>query len=99
MGTLRAIAKSVLPRGRKLRRIKGGLIKGMMMELDFSSQSQRYLGLDERELLASMRKLIPRCSSLIDVGANDGYYTLAFLRSQAKRVIACEPGRAMNRLL
>jgi hypothetical protein len=71
----------------------------MVMDLDFSCQSQRYFGLDERELLAPMRELIKQCRSLIDVGANDGYYTLAFLRSRALRIVACEPGESVNRLI
>jgi len=33
------------------------------------------------------------------VGANDGYYTMAFLRSAAERVVACEPGPTMEQLL
>lgn len=69
------------------------------MELDLASQSQRYWGVDERELVAAFRRLIPLAKSLVDVGANDGYYTLAFLRSRAERVVACEPGPAMEHLL
>ena len=69
------------------------------MELDLSNQSQRYWGLDERELVAAFRRLIPSCRSLIDVGANDGYYTMAFLQSDAARIVACEPGPAMEQLL
>jgi hypothetical protein len=71
----------------------------MMMELDLSNQSQRYWGLDERELVAAFRRMIPASRSLIDVGANDGYYTMAFLQSKAARVVACEPGPAMEQLL
>ena len=71
----------------------------MLMELNLASQLQRYLGLDERELLASFNTLIPKCKSLVDIGANDGYYTLAFLKSSAECVVACEPGDALERLL
>jgi hypothetical protein len=71
----------------------------MLMELDLAHQSQRYWGLDERELVAAFRRLIPACKSLIDVGANDGYYTMVFLQSKAERVIACEPGEPMDQLL
>lgn len=69
------------------------------MQLDLQCQLQRYLGLDERELLASIKEMLPYSDTLVDIGANDGYYTMAFLRSGAKRVIACEPGIAMNTLL
>jgi hypothetical protein len=94
-----ALKRLLLPEGRQLRRLRGGLAKGMLMELDLANQSQRYWGLDERELVAAFRRLIPSSRSLIDVGANDGYYTMAFLQSQAERVIACEPGPPMEQLL
>ncbi|HEY0404987.1 MAG TPA: hypothetical protein VGC89_04625 [Pyrinomonadaceae bacterium] len=94
-----ALKRLLVPPGRRLRRLRGGLAKGMLMELDLSNQSQRYWGLDERELVAAFRRMIPASRSLIDVGANDGYYTMAFLQSGAARVVACEPGPAMEQLL
>ena|SRR2546427_118010 len=78
----------LLPQGRKLRRVRGGVVKGMLMELDLLHQSQQYWGLYERELFTVLRRLIPSCKSLVDVGANDGYYTMAFLKSAAERVTA-----------
>jgi hypothetical protein len=69
------------------------------MELDLRSQSQRYWGFDERELLAPIERLSSSCKSLVDVGANDGYYTMSFLRSQAERVVACEPEPVVDLLL
>jgi len=69
------------------------------MFLDFQSQLQRFLGLDERELLYPMGKLIARSRTLVDVGANDGYYTLAFLKSRADAILACEPGLVMADLV
>ena len=69
------------------------------MELDLRSQSQRYWGFDEREILAPIQRLGLACKSLVDVGANDGYYTMSFLRSQAERVVACEPSPVVNLLL
>jgi hypothetical protein len=94
-----AIKRLLVPNGRHLRRLRGGLAKGMLMELDLANQSQRYWGLDERELVTAFRRFIPACQSLIDVGANDGYYTMAFLQSKAARVVACEPGPPMEQLL
>jgi hypothetical protein len=88
-----------LPQGRQLRRIRGGVTKGMLMELDLSCQLQYYWGLYEREILPVIRRLMPPCKSLIDIGANDGYYTMAFLKSSAQRVVACEPGPAVKQLL
>ena len=69
------------------------------MQIDLEHQLQRLWGFDERELLATFRQLIPSAKSLVDIGANDGYYTLAFLRSSAERVVACEPGQAMEQLI
>jgi hypothetical protein len=94
-----ALKRLLIPGGRRLRRLRGGLSKGMLMELDLANQSQRYWGLDERELLAAFRRFIPACQSLVDVGANDGYYTMAFLQSKAARVVACEPGPPVEQLL
>lgn len=85
--------------GRKLYRLRAGVAKGMLMELDLLHQSQYYWGFYERELFPVLQRLIPSCRSLIDVGANDGYYTMAFLKSSAERVVACEPGPATQQLL
>jgi hypothetical protein len=94
-----ALKHLLFKEGRHLRRLRGGLAKGMLMELDLAHQSQRYWGLDERELVSIFRRFIANCKSLIDVGANDGYYTMAFLQSGAERVVACEPGEPMEQLL
>lgn len=69
------------------------------MDLDLRSQSQRYWGFDEREILGPIQRLSSVCRSLIDVGANDGYYTMSFLQSPAERVVACEPGPVVDLLL
>ena len=93
------IKRVLVPHGRKLRRLRGGIARNQLMTLDLQSQMQRYLGLDERELAGIVRMLSSACRTLIDVGANDGYYTLAFLASPAERVISCEPGPAGKDLL
>jgi hypothetical protein len=93
------LKRCLLPEGRELRRIRGGVARGLVMQIDLKSQLQRYLGLDERELVPYVRRLLDCCTSLFDIGANDGYYTLAFLRSKAMRVVACEPGSVSKRLL
>jgi hypothetical protein len=79
--------------------MRGGLAGGMLMELDLRSQSQRYWGFDEREILGPIRELATGCRTLVDVGANDGYYTMAFLKTPVERVVACEPGPVVDRLL
>jgi hypothetical protein len=93
------IKELLLPGGDAIRRIPFGLARGVMMRLNFQSQFQRYLGLDEREVAGRVRKCLYHCRSAVDVGANDGYYTLVFLKSSVEQVVACEPGEAMQRLI
>src|SRR5882762_1745082 len=81
------VKRLFLPEGRFFRCIKFGLARGIKMNLDLQSQSQRYLGLEERELAKYFNHCVPRCRSAVDIGANDGYYTLIFLRSSAERII------------
>lgn len=92
MGLKRA-AKSLLFRpGRKDRRLKGGINAGLWMSTDLAHDTQRWLGLYEREIAAWIERLAPGCATCCDVGANDGYYTLFFLlRTHARRVLAFEP--------
>src|SRR5436190_3036397 len=93
------LKKLLLPGGDAVRRIPLGLARGLKMRLNFQSQFQRYLGLDERELAGRIGKCLNRCNSAVDVGANDGYYTLIFLKSPVDRVVACEPGNVRHRLI
>lgn len=82
----------LLPAGKSPRRLPLGLLAGLTMELDFAHHSQRWLGLQERELFGWMRRLSSGIRTAVDVGANDGMYTLYFLScTPAKRVLAFEP--------
>lgn len=96
---VKVLKRLLLPKGHHLIRLRGGVGRGLLMSLDLSFQLQRLVGLDEREVMAEVRRLSRSCSTLIDVGANDGYYTLAFLGSQARKVVACEPGPIVSLLL
>lgn len=98
-GIKKSLKECFLPRGRKLRRLRGGLAKGMLMEFDLRDQLQLYLGLYEREVRRSLLRLMPTCMTCVDIGGNEGYYTLAFLRSGAQRVVACGPASVVERLL
>jgi hypothetical protein len=93
------LKRTLLPGGWKMRRLRGGIARHQLMTLDLQTQLQRFLGLDEKELAGIVSKFCSSCRTLIDVGANDGYYTLAFLASPADQVIACEPGPANTELL
>ncbi|MFT3908090.1 MAG: hypothetical protein QM737_01585 [Ferruginibacter sp.] len=83
---------------RNKQRILSGPSKGMFVKYDINHRSQHLLGLYEREIYAYLAKGIKKSDVLVDVGANDGYYVLAFLRS-GKKVIACEPGPIITELV
>jgi SAM-dependent methyltransferase len=82
----------LLPAGRSPRRIRFGLLGGLSMQLDLASDSQRWLGLQERELYRWVRRLGRGIHTAFDVGANDGMYTLYFLaRTSARKIYSFEP--------
>jgi hypothetical protein len=95
--TQRLSAKSylkqiLLPKGRAARVIRGGLLAGLCVEMDFAHRTQLWLGLQERELEAWFRRFSAGISTAIDVGANEGLYTLYFLaKTPAQKVFAFEP--------
>lgn len=66
--------------------------RGMLTGYDPTSRSLHLLGLYEREIYDFLQKGILRSRVLVDIGANDGYYALAFLRNRGKEVLLCEPG-------
>ena len=63
----------------------------MFVKYDINHRFQHLLGLYEREIYPYLEKAMKKSDVLIDVGANDGYFIMAFLK-QGKTVIACEPG-------
>jgi len=82
----------VFPSGRSPRRIRFGLLSGLTMQLDLAHDSQRWLGLHERELAGWVRRLARGINTAVDVGANDGAYTLYFLaRTSAHKIYSFEP--------
>ena len=86
------LKRSLFPTGSAPRTIRSGLIAGLTMELDFAHHTQRWLGLQERELYGWFRRLSGGIRTAIDVGASEGVYTLYFLaRTPAVRVFAFEP--------
>jgi hypothetical protein len=99
MSLKRRLKRLVLPDSPHVYRIRLGLARGSLMQLNLQSQLQRLFGLDEHEIAGAVRRGLANARSAVDVGANDGYYTLVFLRSNAERVIACEPGPVADDLL
>ena len=90
----------VFPKGEAPRMIRGGLLQGVMMQLDFAHHTQRWLGLYERELDSHFRRLSEGIHTAIDVGASDGMYTLYFLaKTSAQKVLVFEPDARNLQLL
>ncbi|HVA49257.1 MAG TPA: FkbM family methyltransferase [Pirellulales bacterium] len=82
----------VVPRGRAPRRIKAGLLKNLVMNLDLTCDTQLYLGLSERELVKWFEKFTSDAVTAIDIGSNVGAYTVWFLaRTKASRILSVEP--------
>jgi hypothetical protein len=91
-GLKHAIKKFLLPAGASVRTIQTGALAGLRMDLNLLHQSQRWLGLEERELNGWLRRLSVGIRTALDVGANTGMYTLYFLsKTGAQTVIAFEP--------
>lgn len=72
--------------------IKGGLFKGLIMDLDLADQMQLYLGLFEREIHGWLEQFVAGARTAIDIGAGEGEYTLYFLcKTSVSKVFSFEP--------
>lgn len=91
-----SLVKNVMvPAGRAPRRVRSGLYKDIMLDLDLRSQTQMVLGLWERETYAFVQTAGANVQWLLDIGAGSGEMTLYFLRqSNSIRAIAAEPDPA-----
>lgn len=58
--------------------IKGGIGKGLKMNIDVASKTQRVIGLDEREIQKPFANYAKRSDCFFDIGGSDGYYSLLF---------------------
>jgi hypothetical protein len=86
------LKQRLLPEGAAPWTIRAGLLSGLRIDLDLQHRTQLWLGLQERELLKWVRSLSKDIRTAIDVGANDGMYTLYFLaKTRAVNTIAFEP--------
>ena len=88
---VKKIVRSVFFPHKDKQKILTGPSKGMFIRYDVNHRSQHLLGLYEREIYSYLEKGMRKARVLIDVGANDGYYVMGFLKT-GKKVIACEPG-------
>lgn len=73
-------------------KIRCGLLAGLRFYVDPKHKSQRLIGLEERELTSTVRDAAGKANTAVDVGANDGWYTVYFAtRPGITTVFACEP--------
>jgi len=79
--------------GNRVRTINSGLLKGLQFNVDTAFKSMRLFGFDEREIESDVRRLASRAVSALDIGANDGWYSVFFASlPNIKHVYAFEPG-------
>jgi hypothetical protein len=91
MRPLSWVKNLMVPAGRKPRRIVFGPFQGITMALSLRHQTQIYLGLFEREVHPWLVRLSRAIHTAIDIGADNGEYTLFFLKRTDARVLAFEP--------
>jgi FkbM family methyltransferase len=83
--------------GSRERKIRLGLLRGLNFHVDTRNKSMRLIALDETEIASHLRSLAGKAKSAIDIGANDGWYSL-FCASlpNINGVYAFEPSADMN---
>ena len=75
--------------------VHAGLLRGLNFLLDPRIDTQQLTGLYELEIAAAVRRLSAHARAAVDVGANDGFYTLYFAaQPRIARVVACEPDKS-----
>lgn len=86
-----AIKNTIGFRGVKETDILAGPARGVRMELDFSGQTPKYLGMFEWELHRFYRQVLPTSTLIFDVGGAEGYCALLYANNTSGRVISFEP--------
>src|SRR3979411_557142 len=91
-----ALQKSILPDRSQSTRILCGPFRGAVIVLNPRNSLRKIFGLYEHELNPWLKKVLPRVTRVLDVGANDGYFTFgcaaAFRRlGKTGEIIAFEP--------
>jgi hypothetical protein len=90
------LVKSLLPDRARAMRILRGPFRGAVVVMAPRNSMRKVLGLYEHELNSWLELTLPRVERVLDVGANDGYFTFgcaaAFRRlGTAGEIIAFEP--------
>src|SRR6185503_4007864 len=94
--SMKALIKSVLPNREMPLPILTGPFRGATVQLHPRHALRKVLGLYEHELNGWLAAVLPKVGAVIDIGANEGYFTLgcaaAFRRLKKQgEVLAYEP--------
>src|SRR5882672_8663772 len=81
------LKRILLGTGDKELSILFGAAKGIKMNISLDHKSQRYLGLDEREIQSAYKRFSKRSDIFVDIGASDGYYGLFYYKFNPAGVI------------
>jgi hypothetical protein len=95
-GGARTLFATLLPNQPRPMRIMQGPFRGAVVIMNPRNSMRKVLGIYERELNPWLQKALRRVTRVIDVGANDGYFTFgcaAAFRRLAKRgeILSFEP--------
>lgn len=83
----RPLKMRLLGEGLRPRRIRCGIARGLVMQIDPAAKTQRILGLDEREIQSTFLDFARWAEVLVDIGASDGYYSLIFHKHNPRGAI------------
>jgi hypothetical protein len=92
--SLKSMIKHALvgPPGERSHLIKHGLLKGLRFNIDSTHLALHLIGMYEREIAADIEAFTRRAVCALDIGANDGRYSLYFASCPGiKMVYAFEP--------
>lgn len=91
MSLKESVKSKILPAGSTQRRLRIGVPRGIVMDIDFQSQSIVYLGLYEVELSKHFKAICKPGLVCWDIGASVGYYSLLMAKLTGASVVAFEP--------
>ena len=94
-----AIKSAIGFRGVKETEILAGPARGVRMQLDFSGQTPKYLGMFEWELHRFYREVLPAARLVFDIGGAEGYCALLYAANSSGRVVTFEPDPSEVELL
>lgn len=84
LGALRAESSNMtVADGATYRRMPLGLLRRCVYPINFRHDTRLYLGLAEREIRPIVMSAVRSGDRCYDIGAKDGYYTLALARMAA----------------